>query len=342
METDCIALLHSLFPEAEMIGCTTGGEISGTSVMDDQLVATLVSFDSSWVRGGVVSILDYRNSEDAAKALMEQIPIKGLRHIFVLADGVLTNGSEVVRGLNANLPINIPVTGGLAGDGTDFNQSFTIYNGKVESSTITAVGFYGDKLSIGYGSSGGWLPFGPERLITSSVGNTMFELDGKSALDLYKEYLGKHADNLPASGLLFPLSIVTDQDTEAVVRTIKSVDEDQHSLSFAGDVPKGSYARLMRAMPDELIDGAEEAAIRTRKGCDSPDLCILISCVGRKEVLKQLTEEETEIVHEQFGSTPQMAGFYSYGEIAPFKEGHKAILHNQTMTITAFTENEDA
>ncbi len=339
-DSDCISRLRAAFPHARMIGCSTAGEIVGTNVSDNRLIATVITFHKSSVVGACVSTGDYINSYEAAKALVGQIPWPGLRHLFVLADGILTNGSEVVRGLNELLPVEIPVTGGLAGDGMDFKNSYTVFDGKVCTSSIAAVGLYGEHLRIGFGSSGGWVPFGPERLITKSHGNILSELDGQSALALYKKYLGKHANKLPAAGLLFPLAILPDDSGEAFVRTITQVDEANDTLGFAGDVPSGNYARFMRAVPDDLIDGAAKAAVISKSlGGESPELCILISCVGRKAVLKQLAEEETESVQESYSKKPAMTGFYSYGEIAPFRPGERAMLHNQTMTITTISED---
>ncbi|MFH0782238.1 MAG: FIST N-terminal domain-containing protein [Pseudomonadota bacterium] len=339
-ESSCVALLRVVFPGARMIGCSTAGEIIDTTVSDNRLIATAIAFKKTSVVGACVSIRDYSNSFEATKALVSQIPRQGLRHLFVLADGILTNGSEVVRGLNELLPIEISVTGGLAGDGLDFKNTYIIFDGQVRTSSIAAMGLYGDQLRIGFGSSGGWIPFGPERLITRSHGNILSELDGQSALALYKEYLGKHANQLPAAGLLFPLSILPDDSDEPFVRTITHVDEEKNALGFAGDVPSGCYARFMRAVPDDLIDGAAQAAeISKSLGGESPELCILISCMGRKAVLKQLTEEETESVRESYRNNPAMTGFYSYGEIAPFRPGERVMLHNQTMTITTISED---
>ena len=92
----------------------------------------------------------------------------------------------------------------------------------------------------------------------------LFELDGRSALGLYKEYLGDHAKDLPAAGLLFPLCVRAQVGDPGVVRTILGIDETAQSLTFAGDVPEGSYARLMKANFDRLIDGAAAAARRSR------------------------------------------------------------------------------
>ena len=209
---------------------------------------------------------------------------------------------------------------------------------------IVLVGFYSQSLQVGYGSMGGWDPFGPERIITKSKGNVLFELDGKSALALYKEYLGEKASGLPGTGLLFPLNIRLKDDIEKkneMVRTLLAVDEKAQSMTFAGDMPEGAYAKLMKANFERLVDGASGAASLTKGslGTDSPELAILISCIGRKLVLKERIEEETEAVRSVLGDLAAMIGFYSYGEICPTAPTEKQCrLHNQTMTITTFKE----
>jgi hypothetical protein len=213
-------------------------------------------------------------------------------------------------------------------------------DGSAKPDTVGILGFYGGALRVGYASLGGWDAFGPERMVTKSEGNVLYELDGKSALQLYKTYLGEHAAGLPATGLLFPLSIRQEGHPTPVVRTILSIDEDAQSMTFAGDVPEGAHAQLMKANFDRLIDGAHGAAEATHEavGSSSPELAILISCVGRKLVLKQRVEEEVESVREVLGDSTMLAGFYSYGEISPFTPSAKCELHNQTMTITTFSE----
>jgi hypothetical protein len=202
------------------------------------------------------------------------------------------------------------------------------------------VGLYGPGLLVGFGSLGGWDAFGPERLVTRSAANVLYELDGRSALELYKTYLGPYAKDLPASGLLFPLSIRTEMDQTPIVRTILAVDEEARSMTFAGDVPMGTYARFMKANFDRLIDGAMGAARTSHEaiGAAECDLAILVSCVGRKLALGQRIEEEVEGVREVLGNGPVLAGFYSYGEISPFVPSAKCELHNQTMTITTLRE----
>jgi hypothetical protein len=337
----CTDEISNLYPRAHIIGCSTAGEIFDTQVSNDCLVVTAIHFEHTQLKEAVASIDAPGDSASVGARLAQSLDRIGLKHVFVLSEGLNVNGSELVRGLTEHLPDDITVTGGLAGDGERFAETYVLWNGKLEQNLIGVVGFYGDAFKVGSGSLGGWDPFGPERLITRSTSNVLYELDGTSALELYKRYLGEHADGLPATGLLFPLSLRTRAEDTPVVRTILSVDENEQSLTFAGDIPQGSYARLMKANFDRLIDGAAGAA-KTTYGINEstpPDLAILISCVGRKMVLRQRIEEEVEAVRDVLGETPILTGFYSYGEISPFTPNARCELHNQTMTITTMSEN---
>jgi hypothetical protein len=330
----------AVYPRALPFGCSTAGDIFGTQVSDDSLVATAVRFESTRVAGVSTRIEGPQDSFAAGGRLAGALDPEGLVHVLVLSDGLHVNGSDLVRGLAARLPADVTITGGLSGDGPRFHETLVIRDGRPEPLAIAAVGFYGDRLRIGYASLGGWDPFGPERLITRSAGNVLYELDGRSALELYKTYLGPHARELPSSGLLFPLSLRSERGETPVVRTILSVDEEEQSMTFAGDLPTGSYARLMKANFDRLIDGAVGAAITCHEavGALAPDLALLVSCVGRKLVLGQRIEEEVEGVRDVLGESTVLAGFYSYGEISPFTPTARCELHNQTMTITTLAE----
>lgn len=333
--------LKALHPEARIVGCSTAGEICGTQVHDDSVVVTAASFETARAQVASVQLSDGADSNALGRLLASRLPPEGLVHVLILSDGLRVNGSSLVAGLTAALPAHVSVTGGLAGDGARFERTAVCLDGPEPFEQIVAIGLYGESLRIGYGSLGGWDSFGPERRITKSEGNVLYELDGEPALDLYKRYLGEHAAGLPASGLLFPLTIRGGAETDTpVVRTILAVDEAARTLTFAGDVPVGYRARLVRANFERLVDGASGAAKHSLLGHDfGPNqLGILISCVGRKLVLKQRVEEEVEAVRDVIGETAVLAGFYSYGEISPFTHGARCELHNQTMTVTTISE----
>lgn len=335
--------LRAAWPTALIVGCSTSGEILGTKVGDDTLTTTAVRFAKTRLRMAAVRVDGDVAGEAAGAALGERLAAPDLCHVLLFSDGLHVNGTDLVRGLHCALPAGVAVTGGLAGDGADFKRTLVIADAPAAERTIAAVGFYGDALRVGYGCLGGWDPFGPDRLVTRARGNVLFELDGQSALELYKRYLGDHAAKLPASGLLFPLELHATAGSRepGIVRTILSVDEAEQSMTFAGDIPEGVYARLMKANFDRLVEGASGAAQNTLPGLGGApaQLAVLISCVGRKLVLGQRVEEEVESVREVLGAAAALTGFYSYGEISPgVPTAKQCDLHNQTMTITTFAE----
>lgn len=326
------------WPHAASIGCSTAGQIQGTEVFDAGVVATAVHFDHTRVRVATQPVTA-ASSAAAGAALAAQLAAADLVHVLVISEGLDINGEALVRGLVETLKTNVSVSGGLSADGEHFRKTLVSVNGDARTNIVAAIGLYGERLKVGCGSLGGWDPFGPERQITKSTGNVLFELDGQSALALYKRYLGVHAADLPASGLLFPLSLRTRDGSSPVVRTILSVNEADHSLTFAGDVPVGGYVRLMKANFDRLIDGAVGAGRISTEALGIPvDLALLISCVGRRMVLRQRVEEEVEGVRDIVGPAAAITGFYSYGEISPFTPQARCELHNQTMTVTTFSE----
>jgi hypothetical protein len=330
--------LKAGYPNANIVFSSTSGEIMGSDVYDDSIVVTAVELEKSSIACTATHVNEQANSAETGAFLMAQLDKKGLNCVFIISDGTFINGSELVDGFNRDNTGKVPVSGGLAGDAARFSSTFTSLNAIPTQGNVIAIGFYGDNLHISHGSSGGWEEFGPQRTITRSDKNVLFEIDGKSALDLYKEYLGEYAKELPGSALLFPLSLTIEGSDKKLVRTILSVNEDEKSMTFAGNMPEGSKVRLMKANFDKLISASSSAATDAITGPEQADLAILVSCVGRKLVLNERTDEELMAAKEIFGNKTSMAGFYSYGELSPLNKGSNCELHNQTMTITTFTE----
>jgi hypothetical protein len=332
--------LGAAFPKGHVMGSTTSGEILGERIFDESLVVTAVEFGHSRIASHSVDLVDYPNLAAAAEALVAHLPVPGLKHVMVFSDGQQVNGTTLVDSLVQNLPADVLITGGLAADDDRFAETVVWHNDRVAAGKIVICGFYGTALKIGHGCFGGWDTFGADRLITKAKGNVLYELDHLSALELYKKYLGELAGQLPGAALRIPLSVRLPGASESVVRTILNTDEVNQTMIFAGDMPEGASARLMRANPSRLIDGAQDAAKFALQGLDgsAPQLALLISGVGRRLVLKQETEAELEAIHEVFTDGCQLCGFYSYGEIAPLLDSQVCTLHNQTMTITTFYE----
>ncbi|MFK8162940.1 MAG: FIST signal transduction protein [Lewinella sp.] len=332
--------IRAKFPKAIIALCSSSGEIHHTEVYEGTLSLLSMSFDRTELRHKGINISDYPDSFSAGEDVVRDLLADDLQHILILSDGNLVNGSELVKGLDSIVPEGISITGGLAGDGADFDYTLVGLNEPPKQGRVLAIGFYGSSLRVAHGSFGGWEPFGLEKTVTKSSANELFEINGKSALNTYKEYLGKYASELPGSALLFPLSIRISDGEEYLVRTILSIDEERSSMVFAGDIPEGSKVRFMKANIDRLVDAAGIAANAAMTGFDAinPQVALLISCVGRKLVLGDRVDEEVEAVVDILGKNTVLSGYYSYGEISPLREGGACELHNQTMTITCLQE----
>jgi hypothetical protein len=333
--------LHKAYPLASIIGCSTAGEIFNAFTIDSSISVAVIRFDKTVIKCTYRELENHDNAKESGHAIINDLKGEGLRGIFVLSDGLHVNGTDLVEGLNSLNDPRIIITGGLAGDGAHYQETWTYLNGQLYKNHIVAVGFYGDNFLMGHGSKGGWDIFGPERRITKSEKNILFELDGQPALKLYKDYLGEMASGLPLTGLRFPLAIRKDTADESyVVRTLVSTNDENESVTFAGNMPSGYLAQLMRANFDRLISGASHAAELASKHLpkdSKPSITIAISCYGRKSLLGERTEEEVEAAMESYPTGTAQIGFYSYGEIAPVT-ANSCDFHSQTMTITVFQE----
>lgn len=331
------ALLKSIYPNAHIVGTSTAGNILDDGVSEKKAVASAISFDKAKVSIRTTTIKSDSAQEDA-KSLVDSLDQEGLKHVFVLIQGVEIDNSLTVKGLSKNRPYSI--TGGIAADDNKLVETIVIADEKSSGDMAVAVGFYGDSLDIQVGCKAGWDEFGATRVVTRSVGNVVYEIDKRPALELYEKYLGEYIKELPVSGLLFPLSVKIDtHEKNEVIRVMMGINDDK-SVVFAGDVPQGSQVRLMKTNVDNLIDGSALVANSIKQYNDKRSLALAVSCTGRMAVLKQLVDEEIEVIQEALTQNTQVIGFYSYGEIAPFGDDLlDCKLHNQTMTITAIYED---
>ena len=339
-DLDLRTQIRSRYLHADLVFASTAGEIFDNQVLDHSLCTIAITFANTPTRCVISNIRDYPSSFAMGQCLFQRLDQPDLNSIFLVSDGTLVNGSDLIAGLNTQNKKGVPISGGLAGDGDHFANTLVGLNDHVETGKVVAVGFYGDALKVYHSSLGGWDEFGRDRIITRSDKNVLYELDGKNALDLYKEYLGPFSDELPGSALLFPISIKTAESEQKLVRTILTIDETQKSMTFAGNMPEGATVRLMKANFDKLTEASAESARQLMQYADhrNLELAILISCVGRKLVLQARTEEEVWAAKNILGENPAIAGFYSYGELSPYTPSGRCELHNQTMTITGFCE----
>lgn len=333
-------IIKERYLEAEIIICSTSGQFSNLNLIDNKIVATAIQFEKTIIKAVEIGLLADGDIKELGLKIKKDLIREDLQSILVLSEGSFVNGTELIDELEKQTASKIPIFGGLAGDGFNFEKTIVGVNQDALQGKIAIVGFYGPNIHFGFGCEGGWSDFGPEREVTHSEKNVIYKIGDRFALDLYKEYLGKYADELPGSALYFPLSMKESKEASSVVRTILSIDEKNKSMTFAGNIPQGSFVRLMKGNFDKLIDASYNAALKAISiNSENTQLALLVSCVGRKIVLDNRIEEELEVVKEVFGDNTLICGFYSYGEFSPVVNHKACELHNQTMAIAIIREN---
>jgi hypothetical protein len=336
------SVLKARYPTAQIIGCSTSGEITAAGVFDDSLQITAILWEKTVQRVTHTKMSGMQNSFETAAGLAKQLKSDTLKAVLVYSDGLNVNGSELLEGFKSVLG-EVPVMGGMAGDGFGFSKTVQLFNETISDGLVIAVGLYGNSLIAATGVGRGWKPYGPPRKVTKSDKNVVLELDGKPALPLYKMYIGDHSSKgLPGSGLKFPFAVIEEgkRDIEKI-RTLLAINNDTNSLTFAGNVAEGETVRFCQSTHDRLVEGAGDAAhlVADHASTNQTGLAVCVSCVGRKGVMAEQVIDEVKLVQQILGTQTALTGFYSYGEFAPRPDTNDSVLHNQTMTIGYLSEN---
>lgn len=336
-EVDVHALVREKFPVGDIVIVSSVSTIFQNTVLTDALVVTVMEFSNTDISTNIIDMSEHKDYKTGIHQLLKPFDDKKVSYLMVYADGVHINGSELVAELNERVGEKYYVTGGLASSNSAEPRTKIGLNAAPSAQKVVAIAFESRNLFITHGSQGGWDVFGLEKTITKSDKNVLYQIDNEDALDLYKKYLGKEAENLPESALLFPLAIIEPGNINPIVRTILSINEEERSITFAGNMPEGSRVRYMKANFYKLIKAAGNAAtFSLNKPKEAPIFALLISCVGRLLVLGPRVEEEIAAVASTMGDKTVFSGYYSNGEIAPFVKEVNCQIHNQTMTITSF------
>jgi hypothetical protein len=321
-----------------LIGCTTDGELSSAgfstgSAVIGGIVSDQVAFEIASVRdiGG--------NSGKQGRTLGARFS-DSVRYLQLFSDGITGDGSALLRGLQSALTAEMPIAGGTSGDGGKFVQSWQFLGDQILSDAAVAIGFCGD-FTLGTGVESGWSPIGLPKKVTRAEGNILYELNGESALEVYERFLGRHARNLPAVGVEYPLGLIApDQgsdDDAMLLRATMSVDREAGAIRFAGEIPEGTMVYLTCGDRGSILDATEKAAshaVAELGAATAPAVVFFYSCMARKMLLGLRTREEFERLRSQLTPEVPILGFYSYGEFCRPKRGLPSVLHNETATIS--------
>jgi hypothetical protein len=330
-------VLSNIYPNAHIVISTSAGEIYSDLVYEHSICVNVITFDKATIRT-VSKTIDRHNQEDIAQQLTQELLADDLQFVFILSDGLITNGHALLAGVNKVLPKNVHASGGMSGDDGLFKETLIGLNQAPKPNQLVIIGFYGKTLKVSSSAESGKNPFGKKRKITQSKENIIYTIDNEPALELYKRYLGDLSKDLPASGLSYPLQVQDKDNNRWLIRSLLDVDWQNGSITLAGNVPANSELYLMHANNQNLVEGASTAIKRCIESFnDQPQLAIVVSCVGRKNAMKKWIEDELTPIRNEIGDT-QMIGFYSYGEFASHQTHQECQLFNETLCVTILKE----
>jgi hypothetical protein len=304
MEADyeqMLAEIHGAFPDIELIGCTTDGEITPERgfTEDSSALLLLVSEDIGFAAAVAENISGKAKEATArayqqAKSRLGQEPAMAL----VLPDGMSTMFIPIDAILRSEMGDGLPIFGGSAGDGFQIVKTYQFLGNEVFSDAMVILLLSGE-LQIGLNVATGPIPYG--------------------------EYIEDRELSF------FPLAVYTGESDDFVLRDPVEVNRKSGSISFVGRIEEPCRVRITQVTRDDTLRSGHSGSRQILSIFEeaTPDLILLFSCTSRRHVLGSRTDEEFEVLKRDGRQVP-FFGFYCYGEIGPFANGESVHFHSDT------------
>jgi hypothetical protein len=335
-----LAQIQETFPGIEIIGSTTNGEVSSVlGFQEDSLSLMVFCSDRVEIRAGLgrgaTKDVDAAVADSIAMATAKLSSVPKLCLTF--PESIHVNGVQLIAALQKGLGETTPIIGGTAADDLTFSCTKQFFQSEVTSGAVPILLFAGN-LQYSHGVASGWKTLGQKSIITKAEDCIVYEIDGKKALDFYKECLG--TANAAAEYINYPLAIAEGDATDFCLRSPFSHNEENGSMIFTSTIPEGATVWMANAAREDILNATTtslENALSSYTGA-SPSAAIVISCAARRIVLGTQTREEYEIFKTKLPTKLACLGFYSYGEIAPSQCNQPTKFHNQTFATLLIGE----
>jgi len=334
--------VRSVSKEIPLVGCSDSGEITTEGPVSKHVAVMVISADKIKFAIGVekgVGADSHKAGAQVAKDVKKNAE-EDISLFVMLPEGLLGNGSAIVRGCQEVLGKNFPIMGGSAGDDFAFKKTYQYYNGEVLTDAVVGVGLSG-KVSWGVGVRHGWEPIGLPMKVTKAEGAKLIEVNNRPALSIYEDYFGKKAEELikePIARMAYTYPLGMSLIRDVVIANEKG------EITCAAEIPEGSEIRLMLGDYDKAIQAAKEAAegaLAQLKGA-KPKVIFVFDCMARCKLLGVRIGEEIVAIQEVLGKDVPLIGFYTYGEQAPLGGiiGPEcfSVFHNETMALMVLGE----
>jgi len=317
------------FPDLELIGGTTDGEISSVLEFQEDSVSLMLFYSDEVEFCAGVGNNASHDSVTSAQAAIKQAKDKSKQKTslcITLPDGLGSSGVSIIKAIKQELGSNLPIVGGLTADGGKFLKTYQFYKQEVLTDSIPIL-LFGDNLLLSFGVNSGWNPIGKKSTITKVENNIIYEIDHKPALDFYQYYLGELSPSVE-----YPLAVFEQGRQQFYMRAPISHDPEQGSITFFGDLPEGATVQITEFNCDQILNSSAlsmQQAFDDYPG-DKPEAALFFSCTARRKILSTRAEEEYQFAKKHLNTIIPSCGFYTYGEIAPLEQHGSSLLHNET------------
>ncbi len=326
-----LAQIQTAFPDIELVGCTTNGEMSSVlGFQEDSLTLMIFCSDQITIRAGFGRGVS-QNSDSAVQEAITTATNNLLelpQLCLTFPEGIGIDGVSIIRTLQHHLGEKVPIFGGTSADSLAVQKSYQFFKQEVTSDAIPILLFSGN-IRYSHGTASGWRPIGKKSKVTKVDGCIVYEIDGKSALKFYQQHLGEAGCN--HEYISYPLAIFADDSQEFYLTSPGIHDEAVGSVTFMSSIPLNATIQMTEISREDILEATKlsvEQAIKNYPG-HSPAAAMLISCAARRMLLGTRAKEEYQIFTHLSNHIP-CCGFYSFGEVSPLQSSEQSQFHNQT------------
>lgn len=336
---ELMAYIREQYPDVKLAGCSSFGEISSKMGIGESSAALMLfAADKPCIYSGLIKELsnnEKQKSFETIKLVLEKTQAKPVL-CCLFADGLTSNISSVVRGLNEYLGNHALIAGGGACDDWKFQKVYQFCDNEVASNAASMLIFTDPlKSSVAVRHGRTPLPLIEKHIVTKSENNTVYTIDNKPALDFYRATLGEYA-TYEAYSLLIYLDDPEKFPDKYVIRAPFKINKEDGSITFPGDVPEGCLVGISQLSTQEkTLAAAKECAQKAMETYPGKkvEAALIFSCALRKEILGTQTYKELDLIKEQLPEGVPLFGYYTFGEVGPYNTGDQIDYYNETIVI---------
>ncbi len=233
----------------------------------------------------------------------------------------------------------VPFFGGTAADNTITGQWLLYTDEMVTADGVSVAFFYTDR-PFANKFTGAYNETDKAGIITKIDGDrTLVEINGKPAIQQYREWTGASAEDVAGGNLLSyaickPLAVKDRLGDLAAIRHPMNGNDDG-SMNIGNNLAVNTAVVLMEATVDELISAVGKTLEELKKKIDEPIAGLhLVHCGGRRAGIDARINEVYEQVKQHAGDIPFIMEF-TFGEYGYEDDGNNTC-GGLMLSFTAF------